>query len=112
MSYQLYPDKQIHLVGLEKTGEGVYSCKLPALLAEWLKSQGLVEVEAYGHHGHIELMLEEDISPQPPESDLTPEEWRRQMRRRGYVHIYKTGTVRVGGDAEKLEEMLQELIRK
>ena len=112
MGYQSYPEKQIHLVGLEKTGEGVYTCKYPALLAEWLRRQGLVEVEPYGHTGHVELMLEGDVYPQPPESSLTPEEWQRQMRHRGWVHIYHTGFVRVGGDSEKLEEMLEELIRR
>jgi hypothetical protein len=112
MGYQLYPEKHIHLLGLERTGQGSYRCKYPELLAAWLKKQGLVEVEAYGHGGHTELMLEGTVPPQPPESTLTPEEWELRMGSRGYVHIYNSGTVRVGGAVEKLEEMLQELIRE
>jgi len=112
MGYQAYPEKHIHLVGLEKTGEGVYRCKYPELLAAWLKRQGLVEVEAYGHQGHTELTLEGDVYPQPSDSEIPPEEWQRTMKARGYVHIYKTGFVKVGGTCEKLEKMLDELIAR
>jgi len=113
MGYQLYPEKQIHLVGLEQTGDGVYTCKYPDLLAEWLRQQGLVEVEAYGHTGHIELTLEEEDTPtQPPESGLTSAEWQQKTKHRGFVHIYKTGTVRAGGNSDRLDKMLQELLRK
>lgn len=107
MSYSPDPDKQIHLLGLERTGEGVYRCKYPLLLVEWLKKHGLVEVKAHGYREHTELMLEGDIHPESPESTLPA--WRE----RGYVSIYKTGSVRVGaGHTKKLEELLDGLLRK
>ena len=112
MSQQFDPEKQIQWIGLEQTGEGVYRCKYSVLLVEWLKGRGLVKVRAHGYHEHTELMLKVDILPQPPESSFTPEEWQEMGRARGYVSIYKTGSVRVGGDSEKIEKLLEGLLSK
>ena len=106
MSQQFDPEKQIQWIGLEQTGEGVYRCKYSVLLVEWLKGRGLVEVETCDYYKPTELVLEGDIWPQPPEK------WHEWMRARSYVSIYKTGSVRVGGDSEKIEKLLEGLLSK
>ena len=113
MGYQLYPDKQIHLVGLEQTGDGVYTSKYPDLLAELAQAAGPRRGRGlWPHRAHRADAGREDTPTQPPEFGLTSAEWQQKTKHRGFVHIYKTATVGAGGNSDRLDKMLQVLLSK